>query len=139
VRIVLDSSAALAWIYGDEVTNAVLQVFDTVAEDGALVPALWRLEIANSLTVAVRRGRITVEVRDAALSDLALLDIVLDSYTHAQAWTSTLALADRFRLTLYDATYLELAQRASLPLASLDAELGVAARALGVPLLGARA
>jgi predicted nucleic acid-binding protein len=47
-----------------------------------------------------------------------------------------MALADRFRLTLYDAAYLELAQRTSLPLASLDAELGGAARALGVPLLG---
>ncbi len=136
MRVVLDSSATLAWIYGDEVTDAVLEVFDTVAEEGALVPALWRLEIANSLSVAVRRGRITVAVRDAALSDLALLDIALDQYTHAQAWASTLALADRFRLTLYDAAYLELAQRAALPLASLDAELGDAARALGVPLLG---
>ncbi len=135
MRVVLDSSAALAWIYGDEINDAVLKVFDIIAEEGALVPALWHLEIANSLTVAVRRGRISVEVRDAALIDLGLLDIVLDLYTHAQAWASTLALADRFRLTLYDAAYLELAQRTSLPLASLDAELGSAARALGVPLL----
>jgi predicted nucleic acid-binding protein len=62
VRVVLDSSAALAWIYGDEATDAVLKVFDTVAEEGALVPALWCLDIANSLTVAVRRGRISIEV-----------------------------------------------------------------------------
>ena len=136
MRVVLDSSAALAWIYGDEINDAVLKVFDIIAEEGALVPALWHLEIANSLTVAVRRGRISVEVRDAALIDLGLLDIVLDLYTHAQACASTLTLADRFRLTLYDAAYLELAQRSSLPLASLDAELGSAARALGVPLLG---
>jgi len=136
VRLVLDSSATLAWIYGDEITEAVLQVFDIVAEDGGLAPGLWRLEIANSLTVAVRRGRIGVEFRDAALSDLGLLDIALDPHTDAQAWSSTLALADRFRLTLYDAAYLELAQRSSLPLASLDAELRDAAGALGVPLLG---
>lgn len=139
MKLVLDSSAALAWIYGDETTDAVSKVFDTVAEEGALVPALWRLEIANSLTVGVRRGRISAEFRNAALSDLGLLDIALDPYTDAQAWTSTLALADRFRLTLYDAAYLELAQRKSLPLASLDPELGEAARVLGVPLLGAQA
>jgi predicted nucleic acid-binding protein len=139
VRIVLDCSAALAWIYSDETTDAVLKVFDTVADEGALVPALWRLEIANSLTVAMRRGRINVEFRDAALTDLGLLDIAVDLYTDAQAWTSTLALADHFRLTLYDAAYLELAQRTSLPLASLDAELGGAALALGITLLGVAA
>jgi predicted nucleic acid-binding protein len=136
MRLVLDSSATLAWIYGDETTEAVRQVFDIVAEDGAFVPGLWRLEIANSLTVAVRRGRIAVEVRDTALNDLKLLDIALDPYTDAQAWTSTLLLADRFRLTLYDAAYLELAQRTSLPLASLDEELRRAAGVLGVPMLG---
>ncbi len=136
MRLVLDSSATLAWIYGDETTEAVRQVFDIVAEDGALVPGLWRLEIANSLTVAVRRGRIAVEVRDTALNDLKLLDIALDPYTDAQAWTSILLLADRFGLTLYDAAYLELAQRTSLPLASLDEELRSAAGVLGVPMLG---
>ena len=122
MRPMLDSSAALAWIYGDETTEAVQHLFDTVADEGALVPALWRLEIANSLTV-VRRGRIDAEFRNAALGDLTLLDIMIDPHTDAQAWTATLGLADRFRLTLYDAAYLELAQRLSLPLASLDDDL----------------
>jgi predicted nucleic acid-binding protein len=139
VSLVLDSSAALAWIYPDEATDAVQQVFEMVAENGALVPALWRLEVANSLTVAVRRGRIAVEFRNAALADLALLDIATDPQTDAYAWTTTLNLADRFRLTLYDAAYLELAHRRSLPLASLDQELRAAGRALGIPLLGAAA
>jgi predicted nucleic acid-binding protein len=137
VSLVLDSSAALAWIYADETTEAVCHVFEMVAENGALVPSLWRLEVANSLTVAVRRGRIGAEFRNAALADLALLDIVADPLTAGHAWTTTLRLADRFRLTLYDAAYLELAHRSSLPLASLDKELRDAGRALGVPLLGA--
>jgi len=137
--VVLDSSAALAWIYSDETTDAVRHVFEIVAEDGALVPALWRLEVANSLTVAVRRGRIDVPFRNAALADLALLDIAIDPHTDAHSWTTTLHLADRFRLTLYDAAYLELAHRRSLPLASLDEELRAAGRALGVALLGAAA
>lgn len=139
MSVVLDSSAALAWIYSDETTDAVRHVFEIVAEDGALVPALWRLEVANSLTVAVRRGRIDVPFRNAALADLALLDIAIDPHTDAHSWTTTLHLADRFRLTLYDAAYLELAHRRSLPLASLDEELRAAGRALGVALLGAAA
>jgi predicted nucleic acid-binding protein len=57
----------------------------------------------------------------------------------AYSWTTTLSLADQFRLTLYDAAYLELAHRHSLPLASLDEELRAAGRALGIPLLGAAA
>ena len=58
MSLVLDSSAALAWIYDDEATEPIRRVFTEVAEQGAFVPSLWRLEIANSLTVAVRRGRI---------------------------------------------------------------------------------
>ncbi len=103
------------------------------------MPARWRLEVANGVTVAVRRGRIGVEFRDAALADLALLDITADPHTETHSWTTILNLADRFRLTLYDAAYLELAHRRSLPLASLDQELRAAGCALAVPLLGGAA
>ena len=136
MSLVLDSSATLAWIYAEETTDPVRQIFEIVAEDGAFVPALWRLEVANSLTAAVRRGRLGEEFRNAALADLALLDIATDPQTDAYGWTTTLHLADRFRLTLYDAAYLELAHRRSLPLATLDEELRAAGRTLGVPLLG---
>ena len=93
-----------------------------------------RLEVADGLQTGIRRGRIDTIYRDAALSDLALLDIVIDPDTDRYAWTGTLRLADRFRLTVYDASYLELAQRRALPLASLDMELCDAARALGLQL-----
>jgi predicted nucleic acid-binding protein len=136
VSVVLDSSATLAWIYGDEVTEAIRRLFDLVVDHGALVPTLWRLEVANSLTIAVRRGRIDPAFRRAALSDLGLLDITTDQHTDSHAWSETLEIADRFRLTVYDAAYLELAQRRGLPLATLDNELCTAATALGVRLLG---
>jgi predicted nucleic acid-binding protein len=139
VSLVLDSSVALAWIYAEETTDAVSQIFESVAEDGAHAPAFWRLEVANSLTAAVRRGRIDVAFRNAALADLALLDITTDPHTDAYGWTTTLQLADRFRLTLRSAAYLELAHRSSLPLASLDEELRTAGRALGVPVFGTAA
>jgi predicted nucleic acid-binding protein len=136
MSLVLDSSATLAWVYSDEITTVINQLFETIADTGALVPALWRLEVANSLTIAVRRGRIDAEFRRAALDDLAILDITTDAHTDTHAWAETLVLADRFRLTIYDAAYLELSQRRRLPLATLDKDLGAAASALGLEVLG---
>jgi len=134
--LILDSSATLAWIYGDETTEAIRQVFETVAESGALVPALWRLEVANSLTVAVHKRRIDPDFRRAALGDLSLLDITTDQQTDSYAWTDTLNLADQLQLTVYDAAYLELARRRALPLATLDQQLRTAATAIEVAVLG---
>ncbi len=136
MSLVLDSSVTLAWIFDDETTEAIRQVFTSVADNGAVVPALWRLEVGNSLTMAVRRKRIDTEFRRAALADMSLLDITTDPHTEGHAWSETLALADRFRLTLYDAAYLELAQRRALPLATLDVDLRKAGRALEIPVWG---
>ena len=83
MSLVLDSSATLAWIYSDETTDSIRALFDQVIDEGAIVPALWRLEVANSLTVAVRRSRIDVEFRRAALADLAHLDISTDEHPTA--------------------------------------------------------
>ena len=90
--LILDSSATLAWIYGDEVTEAIRRVFDAIADNGALVPALWRLEVANSLTLAVRRRRVDPDFRRTALADLTLLDITTDQQIDSYAWTDTLNL-----------------------------------------------
>jgi predicted nucleic acid-binding protein len=136
VSLVLDSSATLAWIYSDETTSSIRLLFEVVGEEGAVVPALWRLEIANSLTVAVRRGRIAANFRRAALTDLALLDIAIDDQTEVHAWGETLRMADIFKLTVYDAAYLELAQRRNLPLATLDGELRAAAKSIDLRLMG---
>jgi predicted nucleic acid-binding protein len=137
MTLVLDSSATLGWIYPDEANDETIRIFEQVAMSSAWVPSIWRLEIANSLQIGVRSGRIDTAFRDTALSDLEALGISIDSDTDRFAWTATLQLADRFRLTLYDAAYLELAQRRSLPLATLDRALRAAAPVLGVPLLGA--
>ena len=134
--MVLDCSATLAWIYPDETTEAIRRVFEAIAVDGCVVPLLWRLEVANGLTVALRRRRITPAFRAEALSVLELVQVSADTETGTHAWTTTLQLSDRFGLTIYDATYLELAQRRSLPLASLDTALREATRALGLTALG---
>jgi predicted nucleic acid-binding protein len=136
VSLVIDSSITLSWCFEDERTDVTATLLYRVAETGALVPALWRLEVANGLQVAVRRGRIDVAYRDATIADLRDLAIDVDPETDRKAWSEILQMADRFRLTLYDAAYLELAQRRQLPLASLDNELRAAGQLLGVPLLG---
>jgi predicted nucleic acid-binding protein len=136
VSLVLDSSITLAWLYSDELTDPVRQVLDRVTATRAWVPSLWRLEVANSLQMAVRRKRINAAFRDSSLADLALLNIATDPDTDAVAWSSTLELAERFSLTLYDAAYLELAQRLSVPLATLGEDLRDAGAALGTTLLG---
>jgi predicted nucleic acid-binding protein len=105
-------------------------------EQGAFVPSLWRLEIANSLTVAVRRGRVDHEFQRAVLADLGDLDIIVDAQTDSRAWNATLEFADRFLLTVYDAAYVELAQRRALPLATLDRDMQRAAAQLGLRLIG---
>jgi predicted nucleic acid-binding protein len=136
VTLVIDSSMALTWYFEDERTAASIAVLNQVAEEGAIVPALWRLEVLNGLQVAIRRGRIDIAYRDASLTDLQSLVIAIDSGTNRQAWSASLRLCDRFGLTPYDAAYLELALRRRLPLATLDGELVRAARAENVPLVG---
>jgi predicted nucleic acid-binding protein len=136
VSLVVDSSMTLAWYFEDEKTEASIAVLNRVAESGAVVPALWHLEVLNGLQVAVRRGRITAAYRDASLADLGALTIAVDADTHEHAWSATLQLCERFGLTAYDAAYLELARRRRLPLATLDGALIRAAQAESVPLLG---
>ena len=136
MSIVLDASLTLSWYFEDERTPASDSVLDEVAVGGALVPALWRFEVANGFQTAMRRKRIDGDFRDRALRHLGSLAITVDPETDTFAWTATLHLADRFGLTVCDAAYLELAQRRGAPLASLDKELDGAGRALGVPMLG---
>ncbi|MGA2558574.1 MAG: type II toxin-antitoxin system VapC family toxin [Terracidiphilus sp.] len=138
MSLVVDSSVALAWAYSDEMTLAIEAAFERIVIEGAWVPGLWKLEVANVLETGVRRGRTDAAFRDATLADLALLPIQTDGETGQQSWGATLRLAERYRLTLYDAAYLEVAVRRGLPLATLDGELRAAAQMEGVELLGAK-
>jgi len=136
VSLVLDASLALSWIYPQEATIATELVLNRVSRGGAWVPEIWPIEVANALQQGLRRGRIDLDDRDAGLVDLSRLAIQTDPETNLHAWTATLSLSTRHRLTVYDACYLELALRRGLPLATLDAELRAAADTEGVALLG---
>jgi len=135
MSFILDSSLTIAWLVPDERSAPTQILLERAGENGAVVPDFWRLEIGNALLLATRRKRLTIPQRAAALRHLASLPIEVDSETSPHAWNATLELADRFHLTLYDACYLELAQRRALPLATLDKDLRAAGRKLGIPLL----
>lgn len=129
--LVVDASFAIALILPDEARPPAAMVA-LLEDDGAVVPALWPIEVGNTLVVAERRRRITATALDRIVHHLAALPIAIDDRPVTQTSTACIALAMRHRLTVYDAAYLELASRLRLPLASLDADLRKAARAEGV-------
>ena len=132
---VLDCSATLPWVFGDEATSACDRLLDELTAGGrAWVPALWHLELGNVLLGAQRRNRIDQAGIEAFLAQLAVYDISVDDQTMERAWQKTLDLAIQHRLSTYDAAYLELALRRAISLATLDSALFTAARACGVAL-----
>jgi predicted nucleic acid-binding protein len=137
VSFVLDNSVALAWCFEDEQTPTVMDLLDRVTETGASAPLLWPLEAINGLLVAERRRRVDAAKRARLAGFLRELPIALDPDTADRVWDATARLAERFKLSAYDAAYLELAQRRRLPLASLDGNLRDAATATGLEVLGA--
>ena len=129
---VLDNSITMVWAFEDETDPYAEAVADCLPEFVVIVPMPWRLEVANALLVAERRKKISEAKITQFLSLLDSFPITVDEQTVAKAWVESLNIARVHNLSLYDATYLELALRKGLPLASLDGPLKTAAAAVGV-------
>ena len=134
---VLDASVAVAWCFADESTPAAWALLDRLGATPGHVPALWELEIGNILLGAERRQRITRARAVEFLGILGELDIRVDPDLPGRPFRDILPLARETRLTTYDATYLELAMRLGLPLATKDRALAQAAGAAGIETLAA--
>lgn len=132
MSMVIDSSLTLAWYFPDEGNEATDELLERVSRSGAVVPGHWLLEVANAFQSAIRRKQVDAAYRDSSLAELSYFDIATDLDTNAHILGATVQLADLHELTIYDAAYLELAQRRRLPLATLDTALANAARAAGV-------
>ena len=132
---VLDASVTVAWCFDDESTLAAWRLLDRLRTAPGHVPALWELENGNILLGAVRRRRITQARTVEFLGILGDLDIRVDPDLPGRAFRDILPLARERKLTTYDATYLELAMRLGLPLATKDRALGRAAKAARVKTL----
>jgi predicted nucleic acid-binding protein len=134
--MVLDASITAARVHVAERTQAVEDVFTEVSLGSAWVPVLWHREVANIFQMKIRRKAYGPAERDRYLAFFSSLPILTDMETSKHAWTDTLVLSQKHDLTTYDASYLELALRRMLPLATLDGKLRFAAKGEGVPLLG---
>ncbi|TAM61419.1 MAG: PIN domain-containing protein [Rhodanobacter sp.] len=138
MSFVLDNSVTMRWCFGDgkpaELAYAG-KVLDALRGTFAQVPAIWGLEVANVLARAEDRGLITEARSEAFLALLRRMRIEADTETFAQSLGATLQLARRYRLSSYDAAYLELALREGLALATLDEDLRKAAKRAGVPMV----
>lgn len=134
---ILDSSVALAWVLPDEANPILDHLCDRLTEDIALVPPVWPLEMGNVLLVAVRRGRLTAKDVRQLVTELHALPLEIDSTSTERALEETMTLAQKYALTTYDASYLELAKRRDLPLATLDSKLRQACVSAKITLLPA--
>ena len=135
MSFVLDNSVTMRWFFGDGKRQELAyagQVLDAMKQDIALVPVTWELELANVIARAEAKALVTEARSGAFLAMLAGVDIEVDTATFAHALSGTLQLARRFSLSAYDASYLELALRLGIPLATLDADLHKAAQKAGV-------
>jgi predicted nucleic acid-binding protein len=137
LSFVLDSSVALSWCFKDEQTPETLQTLRLAISRAIFVPSFWHVEVSNVLGIALRKGRLDAADLTIAVRTLGILEIHTDMPLHPIGPTTLLPLMRTYELTAYDATYLELAMRLNLPLATLDVKLISAAKKAGVPLIGA--
>jgi len=133
--LVVDASFTVALVLPDEARPPASMVA-LLEKGGAVVPALWPIEVGNTLVMAERRRGIPAAALDRIAGKLAALPIAIDERPVMETWLAVIALATSHRLAVYDAAYLELAKRLRLPLATLDRDLRKAAKALDIPLLG---
>lgn len=135
MSFVLDASIAIAWCFADEATPFTTELMEHLESEKAHVPQLWTLEMGNILVSAERKKRISFAKITEFLSLLNDLDIQVDHETSRRGFREIISLAHSEKLTTYDASYLELAMRLGIPLATKDVQLQQAAKRLGVILL----
>lgn len=132
---VLDTSVTMAWCFPDEETPETRNLFIRMRTSAAIVPAIWPLEVANVLLIGERRQRLTLAQAAQFMALLQTLAITIEAGAAMETLGSVMAVGRRCNLSAYDASYLELAMRQGLPLATQDSRLRAAATGAGVPLL----
>lgn len=134
---VLDASVTMAWCFEGEATPETWAILDRLQDEGAIVPAVWPLEVVNILIAAERRNRATAAQTGAFIEQLLRLPIRIAGDSLDRTLRDAFALGRSVRLTAYDARDLDLAIRRHLPLATTDQALASAAKRAGVAVLPA--
>ncbi len=132
---VVDNSVVMSWCFEDESEAYSDGILTALGERGALVPGVWPLEVANVLLVAQRKRRLTKADATRFMTLVRSLPISVVQETPGRVLGEILALARETGLSAYDASYLDLAMREGLPLATLDKAMRKAAKQSHVPLI----
>lgn len=135
MTLVVDASLIIAAVMPDEDSEIASMVLDRIANEGAVAPGIFTWEVANVLSIAIRRKRLSFQDAENILDDLADLDIICETTEAGRVRAEIFGLSQRHALSVYDAGYLELARRLNAPLATLDRQLARAGRAEGVDLV----
>ncbi len=133
---VVDNSVVMSWCFQDEISRYADSILDCLEEATAFVPFLWPLEVGNVLLVAERHHRLSKADSVRFLALLSELPIVVEQGESERMFREILALAREYKLSTYDACYLDLAMRKGIALATLDKNLMAAAKRSRVPLVG---
>ncbi len=132
---VVDNSIVMSWCFKDEANKYTDAVLDSLAESYAVVPSIWPLEVVNALLVSERRRRLSEADSIRFLTLLAQLPLTVEQEQSENAMMRILALARKHKLSSYDASYLDLAMRNGLPIATLDKNLRAAAKRAQVAII----
>jgi predicted nucleic acid-binding protein len=138
MSLVLDTSVSLMWCLPGQATLASLAILDRVRLQGAHVPFIWHVEMANILGLKVRDGNLEQHDLDESVRLLNLLKITTED-ARGISYQDLFSAMARFQLTSYDSSYLDLASRTGFELATFDKAMIAAARRTGIPLTGPEA
>ncbi len=136
-HFVVDKSVVMSWCFKDETNNYADIVLNRLTESTAVVPSIWPLEVVNVLLVAERQKRLSESDSIRFITLLSQLPIVVEYERPDMMMKELLALARANSLSSYGASYLDLAMRKGLPIATLDNKLIEAARRIDIPILTA--
>ena len=134
-NFVIDNSVVMAWCFDDKTSQYTEAILDSLEVFTAFVPSIWPLEVGNVLLVAEREKRLSESGSARFISLLYELPITIVQEPPERMLKEVLALAREYRLSSYDASYLDLAMRKGLPIATLDNGLIAAAKKIQVPIV----
>jgi predicted nucleic acid-binding protein len=132
---VIDNSVVMAWCFKDETSQYADYILDRFEDSAGFVPTIWHLEVCNVLLVAERKKRISEAGSTRFIALLSELPIIVEQESPERMIKEIFALARKHKLSSYDASYLDLAMRKGLPIATLDKNLLAAAKRSKVPIL----
>lgn len=132
---VIDNSVVMTWCFKDKTSQYTDHILHRLETSTAFVPSIWPLEVCNVLLVAEQKKRIGEADSTRFIALLAELPIIVEQETPERMIKEIFALARKHNLSSYDASYLDLAMRKGLPIATLDKNLSVAAKQCKVPIL----